>query len=197
MVPDSAGRGYFILASFGDHSSLLFLDPTSEGWNECDDDLLHLEEPTLAAGGFEVEITRIKEEDEEMIQDGPAYSLWAIQITSSAITVQELNGEKYTKSEEDVDGTEAPSGRKLQRKCDDDQIIVAAAVAGSQVLLVTREKSEVALRLAEIQIHEGRLVVSLFLCVTRLMKASDQFLVAIGAPITLEDVPTFVNFSTL
>lgn len=157
ILPDSVGKGYFVLTSFGDHSRLLFLSPAGEeDWNECDDELLVLEEPTLAAGGFEIEGPHVKLEDGEYERmSSPVLQSWAIQITSSAITVATLNGDQYTGDEVEMHGM-ALEGRKLQRKCRDGEFIVGAAVAGNLAILATRDEGGVTLVLASIVMKDRR-----------------------------------------
>ncbi|TGZ78547.1 hypothetical protein EX30DRAFT_309836 [Ascodesmis nigricans] len=169
ILPDAAGRGYFVLAAFADHSQLLFLNPAGEEeWCECVEEGLGMEAQTLAAGGFEAAGSGSR---------GGEVREWAVQVTLNAVTVAELRGERYVAEKMEIDEME-PRGRRLQRTCQDGESIVAAAVMEGFVLIVTRTgvpRKEVSLNLAAIMVREE----------------SEEFLTQWGTPVSLGDSPTF------
>ena len=149
ILPDASARGYFVLSSLADQSFLCYRSAGRYGeWFECagaDPEhatLFEYDEATLAAGPLELE-------------DGSP-EIWSIQITPNAITLAQLS-EEHTLPKQEPD-TEMDGGerRRLQRRCDAGDTIIAAALFGSFVIVALRKHFEVTLILAKISIDPDR-----------------------------------------
>jgi hypothetical protein len=156
ILPDASGKGYFVLSSLADQSVLVFLSPLNGGeWFECERlQILDLNEPTLAAG-------HLRQSRSASVAEA-AQSMWAIQITPSAITISQLLGDvALAKHEDDVEmATNDPSIRRLQRRCDGGDTIIAAALHGEFVVITLRNGEDIKLVLASVVIQEAKWVSS-------------------------------------
>lgn len=144
ILPDASSRGYFVLSSLADQSFLCYRSAGRDGeWFECEGALsLEFEEATLAAGPLELGV------------DEPA--LWSVQVTPSAITVAQLS-EEYTLPKQEPDSMGDGEGRRrLQRRCDGGDTIIAAAIHGKFVLIALRNGFAITLILAVISIKPDR-----------------------------------------
>ncbi|KAI5781468.1 mono-functional DNA-alkylating methyl methanesulfonate N-term-domain-containing protein [Geopyxis carbonaria] len=177
ILPDAAGRGYFVLSSLADCSEICFLSSVDGGnWNVCEGmSALDLSEPTLAAGPLE------KHDDEKLshaLKDQWLRS-WSVQITPTAIIAAHLHDE--VEDPEDLSMENRYCDRKLQQRCKNGDTIVGAAIYRGFVLVAMRADESIQLILALIDVK----------------RESDQFLVPIGNPWPMEDDPSFVSIVEL
>jgi hypothetical protein len=194
ILPDVSGGGYFVLSSQPEESFLCYRSTGKEiEWIECTRPItFEFDEPTLVAGPLE----------------GPAEcgssahsqrALWSVQVTPSAITAVQLSQEDALPKEERdtvVNGS-CPRLRRLQRRCEGGDRIVAAALHGKYVFIGLRNGNDVNLVLGSMTIEKSKYV---HLDCMRRMNAhvsSDEFLRPVGAPVALSDDPTLVDFVVL
>lgn len=158
ILPDAAQRGYFVVSALPDHSQLCFFTPDGELSDCSDNEALCLGERTLVAGalarGFKGENDYGAEQ--EMMT-------WCVQVTPSAVTMVKLNSddEVWVEDGEEQENTNGAVAKKLQRRCDDGDRIIAAALHGSEVLVAMRGSAGVNLILASIDVAADRYVVFL------------------------------------
>lgn len=143
---DKHKGGCFVLSSQFNESFLCFRSAGKDGdWFECRNEItFEFDEPTLAAGPL------------ESTDDMP----WSVQVTPSTITVIRLaQGDTLPKDdgEMEVDDND-PGMRRLQRRCEGGDTIVAAALRGKFVVIALRNGDNVSLVLASIEIKSDRYV---------------------------------------
>lgn len=121
VLPDSSRKGYFLLSSLPDQSSLCFLTPAGDWEDASEFDFLDLDETTLAAG---------------------AVGTRSVQVTPSAIIITELK-EEYLILRRDIDrdidmigpGAGFPI---MKERCEVGDIIVAAALKDEYLVVAVR-----------------------------------------------------------
>jgi hypothetical protein len=157
ILPDVAGCGYFVLSSHPAESFLCYRSIGRESeWLECTCPVsLELDEPTLAAGPLE----------------GPGgcgspahtqRALWSVQVTPSSVTAVQLFQEHALRREERdriVNGG-LPRLRRLQRKCEGGDRIVAAALHGKYLFIGLRNGNDIKLVLGSIALEKSKYVPS-------------------------------------
>jgi len=146
---DADEGGCFVLSSQFNESFLCYRSADKKGekgdWFECRMEItFELDEPTLAAGPL------------ESTADMP----WSVQVTPTTITVIRL-AQEGTLPKDDADtemGNNDPRKRRLQRRCEGGDIIVAAALCGKFIAIALRSGSSVSLVLASMEIVPDRYV---------------------------------------
>ncbi|KAA8910552.1 mono-functional DNA-alkylating methyl methanesulfonate N-term-domain-containing protein [Sphaerosporella brunnea] len=169
VLPDVSGDGYFVLSSEPDRSFLCYRTFGREGeWLECNTETsFEFDGPTLAAGPL-----------------GPAAPsqspLWSVQVTPSVITAIPLSQKDLaSKIEGDTNMSEVGQRpRRMQRRCENGDTIIAASLHGNYVLLALHHGPDIELVLGSMAVEHDK----------------DEFLKPVSAPVALTDEPTFVDF---
>lgn len=146
VLPDSSGKGYFLLSSLPDRSSLCFLTPSGD-WEEVSEfGLLEMDKTTLAAG---------------------AVGALSVQVTPSTIIIARLKEESLTLrrddgrdfGRDDIEMADVAmymdSPLIMKDECNVGEIIVAAALKDKFLVVAIRKGVVVELILATIQIDEN------------------------------------------
>jgi hypothetical protein len=158
ILPDVSGGGYFVLSSQPDQSFLCYRSSGREGeWLECNRAVtFEFDEPTLAAGPLQWPQNGLENRPQAPSQ----HTTWSVQITPSAITVVQLSQEDtLSQGEADTDMSDNdPRKRRLQRRCDSGDTIVAGSLHGKYVLIALRSGSEAKLVLGLIAIEDDKYV---------------------------------------
>lgn len=139
VLPDSSRAGYFLLSSLPDQSSLCFLTPAGDWEDATEFDFLDLNETTLAAG---------------------AVGTQSVQVTPGAIIVTQLKGYIILRRDVDRDIDMADIGAEtqvpiLRERCNDGDVIVAAALKDEYLVVAVRNGFIVKLMLAIISIDQN------------------------------------------
>lgn len=154
VLPDAAQQGYFVLSSLPVHSQLCFLTPAGD-WIDCGEiEGLDLSERTLVARG----LGRAYKAENGEYSTEKTRSTWSVQITPGAVTVVQLNSEVHVPRDEDIETDTHRNGvcRKLQRRCENGDRIIAAATFEESILIAIRNGTEVKLILATVDVTADR-----------------------------------------
>lgn len=139
VLPDCSMVGYFLFSSLPDQSSLCFLRPDGEWEDASDFEFLDMGETTLVAG---------------------AVGKYSVQVTPTTINIAQLKEENIAALRDtsmDIEiagaGTD-PRISILRRRCDNGDVIVAAALKDNYMVVAVRNGFLVKLTLATIVVDD-------------------------------------------